>query len=65
MTSIQINRTQFMDTLVSSFTGKTEAISISPEEVMKRGKKNKWVTRKLEEKKCHDYTGKQHQKMEK
>ena len=29
MTSIQINRTQFMDTLVSSFTGKTEAISVS------------------------------------
>lgn len=29
MTSIQINRTQFVDTLVSSFTGKTEAISVS------------------------------------
>ena len=29
MTSIQINRTQFMDTLVSSFTGKTVAISVS------------------------------------
>lgn len=29
MTSIQINRTPFMDILVSSFTGKTEVISVS------------------------------------